>query len=142
MFVSHYGNKSETKKKIIEKNLDHYFGNMDSGEIKVRCCPQCELTCQTVSARVSNITDTHAAFLHVWLAVPVIVTVRTVASLLAAFKGIHYFQWCFEVVHMLVVGYPSYTAIEASVVEVRIGNAWIFHASNLEWPKAVQVTVR
>ena len=43
---------------------------------------------------------------------------------------------------MLVVGYPSYTAIEASVVEVRIGNAWIFHASNLEWPKAVQVTVR
>ena len=43
---------------------------------------------------------------------------------------------------MFVVGYPTYTTIEACIVEIWISNAWIFHASNLKRPKAVQVTVK
>ena len=40
---------------------------------------------------------------------------------------------------MIVIGYFSYTAIETSIIEIRIGNARIFYASNLKWPKTVKI---
>ena len=41
---------------------------------------------------------------------------------------------------MLVVGYPSYTAIESRIVQIGIRNAWVLYTSDLKRPKAVQVT--
>ena len=43
---------------------------------------------------------------------------------------------------MFVVGNLSYAASEARVVEFRIRNCRVFNASDLKWPKTVQVTVR
>ena len=40
---------------------------------------------------------------------------------------------------MIVIGYFSYTAIETSIIEIRIGNARIFYASDLKWPKTVEI---
>ena len=40
---------------------------------------------------------------------------------------------------MIVIGYFSYTAIETGIVEIRIGNARIFYASDLKWPKTVEI---
>lgn len=40
---------------------------------------------------------------------------------------------------MIVIGYFSYTAIETCIIEIRIGNARIFYASDLKWPKTVEI---
>ena len=68
-----------------------------------------------------------------------IVTVRTSGSLLAPFRRIYYFQWGPQIVHVIVIGYFSYTAIETSIIEIRIGNARIFYSSDLKWPKTVEI---
>ena len=41
---------------------------------------------------------------------------------------------------MLIVGYPSNTAIESRIVQIRVRNAWVLYTSDLKRPKAVQVT--
>ena len=40
---------------------------------------------------------------------------------------------------MIIIGYFSYTAIETSIIEIRIGNARIFYAPDLKWPKTVEI---
>lgn len=98
------------------------------------------LTCRTVFPRVPHITDTHARLCQVRFTVSVIVTVGANLSFLAAHARIHNFQWCFKVIHILIVGYPSYTAIESRIVQIGIRNAWVLYTSDLKRPKAVQVT--
>lgn len=60
------------------------------------------LTCRTICAGESNITNTNTCFLQVRLAVPFVVTIRT-ARFCAALGRIYYLQWIFEIVHKLVV---------------------------------------
>lgn len=100
------------------------------------------LTCRTTSPRESNITDTNTRFLQERLAVSMVVTRWTASSFGATLGRIHHLQWFFQVVHVFVVGNLSYAACEASVVEFRIRNLRVFNASNLKWPKTVQVTKR
>lgn len=99
------------------------------------------LTCRTSSPGESYITDTNTGFLQERLAVAIVITRWAASSFRATRWRIYHFQWVFEVVHVFVVGNLSYAASEARVVEFRIRNGRVFNASDLKWPKTVQVTV-
>lgn len=68
-----------------------------------------------------------------------VVTIWTFESILAPFRGVDHFQRGFEIVHVFIVGYLSYTANKTSIIEIRIRNSRVFNSSDLKRPEAVQI---